>query len=130
MAKTKAKWINSESATDKQNLEADGASGAAWRSHAVGTTVVTITSVDSPYTISTADTVLSNGAGGAITVNLPTAVGISGRVLLIKRINSGANKTTVDGNGAQTIDGAATVDLTKQYETLMIQSDGSNWMII
>jgi hypothetical protein len=35
MAKTKAKWINSESATLQYGLEADGSSGAAWQPHSV-----------------------------------------------------------------------------------------------
>src|SRR5206468_1807929 len=48
------------------------------------------------YTISDVDfTVVADATGGAFTVTLPTAVGISGRIHVIKRINSAANNVTV-----------------------------------
>jgi hypothetical protein len=37
---------------------------------------------------------------------------------------------TIDGNAAETIDGDLTIDLTLQYESVMIVCDGSNWHII
>ena len=65
---------------------------------------------------------------GTFTVTLPASSGRTGRILIIK--NSGAGTITVDGNGAETIDGAATYSLSVQYATIQIISDGTNWKII
>lgn len=75
-------------------------------------------------------TVLVDCTGGAITTTLPTAVNIPGKVYNIKKIDSTVNAVTIDGNGAETIDGAATQVISFQYDSLTIQSDGANWYII
>jgi hypothetical protein len=65
---------------------------------------------------------------GTFTVNLFTAVGNTGRILIIK--NSGTGTITVDPNGSQTIDGATTQSLSTQWSRVHIISDGANWKII
>lgn len=65
---------------------------------------------------------------GTFTVNLPTAVGISGRAYCIK--NSGNGVITVDPSGAQTIDGSTTYLINTQYDSIQIVSNGANWVII
>jgi hypothetical protein len=63
-----------------------------------------------------------------ITVNLPSSVAIGpGREYIIK--NSGTGTITVDPDGAETIDGAATFTLS-QYDSITIVSTGTNWIII
>lgn len=79
------------------------------------------------YTATDADYVIDCTAN-TFTVTLPASSGRTGRILIIK--NSGAGTITVDGNGAETIDGAATYSLSVQYETIQIMSDGTNWKII
>jgi len=78
----------------------------------------------------TATVYLCNATGGAITINLPAAAGVTSRIYHIKKIDSSANTVTIDGSGAETIDGATTVVLTAQYESRLIVSDGSNWHIL
>lgn len=73
--------------------------------------------------------VLVDTTAGNVTITLPTAVGIAGTVYVIKKKVAG-NTLTIDGNGAETIDGSATVSLTTQYDYRMIMSEGANWMII
>jgi Cu/Ag efflux protein CusF len=130
MARLRIKWLDSEAATSGQVPTADGSGGAAWQDQAEWALVVTITSAASPYTITTATTVLCNATGGAITVNLPAASGNSGKILNIKKTDSSANQVTVDGNAAETIDGALTQVLKKQWASLQLQSDGANWYIL
>lgn len=65
---------------------------------------------------------------GTFTVNLPTAVGITGRIYVIK--NTGTGVITIDANSTETIDGALTQTLSVQYTSYMIQSNGANWLII
>jgi hypothetical protein len=83
------------------------------------------------YAALTTDEILTGDAtGGAFSITLPTAVGITGRAYTIKRINSGANAVTVATTGGQTIDGAATVALSTQWQVLRVVSDGANWLSI
>jgi len=72
----------------------------------------------------------SNGASGAFSITLPTAVGITGRQYTVKRINAGVNNVTVACNGAPTVDGAATKTLGSQWGFLVVVSDGENWVIV
>jgi len=66
---------------------------------------------------------------GAQTFTLPTAVGIAGRIYNIKKTGA-SGLLTVDGDGTETIDGALTFTTSTQYESVTVQSDGSNWIII
>lgn len=85
----------------------------------------------------TASTVLGTGVAavfgdataGAITITLPPAFGNTGRQITIKKIDASANYVTVDGNGAETIEGSASYDLTVQGEYLTVACDGSGWWI-
>lgn len=60
-------------------------------------------------------------------VTLPTASANTDRIITIKKGDAGAFALTVDGEGAETIDGAATVALTSQYDSLTVQSNGTTW---
>ncbi len=83
------------------------------------------------YTATASDhTIICNNTGAAITISLPTASGCSGRIYCIKKISGALLNVTIDPNGAETIDGSATRILTLQYEGVMIQSDGSNWVVL
>jgi len=62
------------------------------------------------------------------TVTLPTAVGRSGKVFKIK--NTGSGVITVATTSAQTIDGSTTYLLQVQYQSLTVESDGSNWQVV
>lgn len=61
------------------------------------------------------------------TVTLPTASANTDRILTIKKVDSGAGKVTVDGEGAETIDGATTIILYSQYDSATLVCDGSGW---
>jgi len=59
---------------------------------------------------------------------LPTAQAVSGRTIVIKNVG-GANSVTIDTQGVETIDGAATAVLVDQYDAINIYCDGTNWFI-
>lgn len=94
--------------------------------------------LEAPITGVSADTTLDNthftvkvdASGANRTITLPAAATCSGRIYNIKKIDSSANSVTIDGNGAETIDGAATKSTTTQYAGWQIQSDSSNWIIL
>lgn len=85
---------------------------------------------DSPYTLlSEVGYLRCNAVGGAMTVNLPAAIG-KGRLVTIKKIDSSANAVTIDGNSSETIDGATTYSLAAQYDVVqMIDAATGVWEI-
>ena len=71
------------------------------------------------------DVVLANGT---FTVSLAAAAVVgSGGVIVVKNIGTGT--ITVDADGAETIDGAATFALL-QNESIMLMSTGTTWYIL
>ena len=85
---------------------------------------------DSPYTPSlNDDIILCNCTAGAITINLPTAVGNT-KIFNIKKTDSSTNAVTVDGNGTQTIDGDLTLIIFGEGDSYTLISDGANWKVI
>jgi hypothetical protein len=87
-----------------------------------------ITTQTGNYTATASDyTILMNNTTPK-SVTLPTASGITGRIYVIKKISTGTS--TVKTTGSETIDGATTKSLASQYDYIMVQSDGTNWVII
>jgi hypothetical protein len=78
----------------------------------------TYTIVNSDYTI--------DCTSGTFTVTLPTAVGITGKMFIVK--NSGAGIITIATTSSQTIDGALTI-VANQWDSFQLTSNGANWII-
>lgn len=85
-----------------------------------------LTSVSANYTALATDSTI-NCTANTFTVTLPTAIGFTGRLYIVK--NSGSGTITVNTTLSQTMDGQLTQTLS-QYDSLSIQSDGANWIII
>ena len=88
----------------------------------------------SPYTLTgTQQFILIDPSGGDVTINIPDAATYPGREIKLKLTeNSNANTVTLQCQGADTIDGAAsnTTALDTQYEAISVVSDGgTNWFI-
>jgi hypothetical protein len=67
--------------------------------------------------------------GGAVTIPLPTAVGISGQI--IRTIMTVSGTTSFTTQSGQTINGSATLpQLTNQWQTISMESDNANWIIV
>jgi len=75
-------------------------------------------------------TVLVDASGGNVTITLPAAASYNNTVYAVKKIDASANTVTIDGNGAETIDGAATAVIAAQNAVLTIKSDATEWWII
>jgi hypothetical protein len=74
------------------------------------------------------DLVRCNASGGGFTVTLPSAVGLAGRGIAVKKTTSTANVVTVACTGGETIDGAATYAIAANLGGATFISDGANWM--
>ena len=74
------------------------------------------------------DVIICGGGNESFTITLPAVSSVeAGKVYFIK--NEGSGTITVDGNGAETIDGAATKTL-NQYDSIQVQSDGTEWWVL
>ena len=70
----------------------------------------------------------SDAAAGVVTVNLPAVSSVPvGTCFNVIRL--GAFNVTLDGNGSETINGATTWTLTTDYDSIVVISNGSEWII-
>lgn len=70
----------------------------------------------------------ASGTSVTVTGTLPTAASIGGRVYTLKRIDADTDGSCViDGNGAETIDGAASLSV-GIGDAITVVSDGTNWV--
>lgn len=88
--------------------------------------LTTVSAKVADYTAVTTDKALT--ADGTFTITLYAASGNNGRVLEIKNIGTGI--ITIDGNGAELIDGQATLTLDGQYFSYTLVCDGTGWYIL
>jgi hypothetical protein len=94
-------------------------------------TRATIAEKTANYTITTDDsTIIADATAGSITITLPPAASAAEFKFDIKKKDSSANTVTIDADGAETIDGAATYVITIQYQSVTIQSDGTDWWVL
>ena len=85
----------------------------------------------SSYTIVEADYLVAfNATGGAVTGTLPAAATSDGQIVTVKKTDSSINAVTVDGNASETIDGAANVILSWQYESATFMCDATGWHLL
>lgn len=91
----------------------------------------TAVSASSDYTIGEGDgVILCDATSAAFTVTLPKAAMFKGREFDVKKIDASANTITIDGDGSETIDGAATASLAAQWDRARLFSDGANWLLL
>jgi hypothetical protein len=70
-------------------------------------------------------------ASAPYTLELPTAVGNLGRYFILYKSDDNSNLVTMDGNGAETIDGQLTyTGLNYQYAVVIFRSNGVEWIIV
>lgn len=97
-----------------------------------GSMSLAIKTVTANYTATVDDnTILANTSSGAITVTLPSATNIAGRIYTIKKTGNGGidNALTVTPS-AGTIDGGSNYIIYNDWTHVAVQTDGTNWFII
>lgn len=87
----------------------------------------TVEAISTTKTISNDINLCTGGAGG-ITVTLPSAA--TGKMVIVKKVDSAAGTITIQRADSATIDGATTKVLYHQYEAMNLASDGTNWYIV
>ena len=100
-----------------------------------GSLAANIQTVTLDYTILDTDgvfTLLVDASLGAVAVDLPTAADNEGRLIVIKVVDIGTGVTVVPEVG-QTLDAftnAAPFSFGATWDSIMVQSNGTNWFII
>jgi len=85
----------------------------------------------SPYSAASLNRWLAvDTSGGNVTINLPAVASNSGVEFMIVKTTSDSNTVTIDGNGAETINGAATKILYAQNDFLIIKQMNGRWVIV
>jgi hypothetical protein len=79
------------------------------------------------YTAVVGDFVVASNTG-TVTITLPSGHNVNDTII-VKKTGSGGT-VTVDGNASETIDGALTFVLNTQYDSIILISDGTNWLIV
>ena len=83
------------------------------------------------YTVGSKDVFITvDAAGGARTMTLPTVASSLGRKLHFKKIDTSRNQVIIDGNGAETVDGAQDFRLRLQWESVALQCDATEWRVL
>jgi hypothetical protein len=117
--------LPSQTGNSGKYLTTDG-TNASWSNLAYSVTSVSTTYSESAT--SGTKIIKATTAGGAFTINLPTAVGNTATIIIKK--TAGSANLTIDGAGTETIDGGLTAILRRVDESITLVSDNSNWLII
>jgi hypothetical protein len=112
--------IANSSAVEKFSVSGDGSTSIG------GSLTLPYVAKTSTYTIASSDYTI-NCTSGTFTVTLPTAVGVTGKVYVIK--NTGTGTITLATTSSQTIDGVTTMTIAGGA-WVTVQSTGSNWIQI
>ncbi len=92
---------------------------------------IAISTKTSDYNVLGSDNVLlADCSSGSVTFYLPPAASVIGQMFYFKKIDGTANAMIIEGNGAETIDGALNKSSTVQYESFTIVNDGTNFWIL
>ena len=90
-----------------------------------------LVTVAQDYTVAdTTGVVMVKTMRGPVTVTLPRAAVCSGRVVAVRKTDSGANPATIRSVNGETVGGATWVSLTEAGEFVQLQSDGSEWQVV
>ena len=95
--------------------------------------LVNIREVDTAVYAAVADDglIIVDATAAPTTVTLPAVADVQrGKRIIVKKSDVSVNAVTVDGNGAETVDGAANASLAGQYDFVEVVSDGAKWWVI
>jgi hypothetical protein len=127
-------WNNIRPYFVGETLEDDSSYGSAQRIAKVTAGHVTsVATTGATYTVLAYDRIIQcDTSSTVVEVDLPAVAISSGRRLVIhdKSGNAAANNITIDGNGAETINGAATATISTNYGSRIIYCDGAAWYIV
>ena len=116
--------------TELFEIEQGGQSAGATGSEIVGSPqVITVKTADYVILDDNLNVYEFSGAGAAGTFTLPTLADNLGRVIELHNADP-MHKVTLDGEGAETIDGKLTIVLPSQYNYIKVRAGTATWHIL
>ena len=64
------------------------------------------------------------------TITLPPAANVTGKEIVIKKVDSGTGGIIIEGDLTDTLDGSLNKTIGGQYSYMRVVSDGDNWHIV
>lgn len=99
-----------------------------------GTALLSVLTKTGDYTVTVGNgedvMLLVSAALGNVNITLYTAVGNSGRKVRAIKTDTSVNTVTITPFGGQTINGASTAVLTRQYDAIALFSNGTVWFLL
>lgn len=90
-----------------------------------------IADADSPYTWQEGDDcVLVTSTAAIVTLNLPAAASAANRTIMVFLKTDTGGGCTIDGSGAEQINGSSTYSLLTKYDSVRLLCDGTEWFAI
>lgn len=90
-----------------------------------------VRTVTATYTVTLDDDIIICAGAAPFTATLPTAASaydaVTGTSKVFVFLNNDTDDATIDGDGAETINGAASFVLDVQYEWVTVFTDGTSW---
>lgn len=71
-----------------------------------------------------------NTTGASVTITLPTVANAGDGFVTVVRNTTGAKLVIIDGNGAETVDGAADLTLSATNQAVALNCDGAAWFSV
>jgi|14_taG_2_1085336.scaffolds.fasta_scaffold02012_2 hypothetical protein len=119
-----------ETGTPGQVVTADANRQPAWKTPSIATPTITETAADPYVVLATDDYVLATGTAQVITL-LAGADHNTGVLTIKDKAGSAfASNITINTDGAETIDGAASLVLDADYASVMLAFSGTEWSIV
>lgn len=114
---------------DDSSIELDGSGNVSIKDGGVTEAMISrsVAAVTLAGTITSDINLVTTGASN-LSLTLPAVA--SGKMVIVKKIDSGAGTVTVVRGGSSTIDGATQKILYAQYESMTFVSNGTNWYIV
>lgn len=101
-----------------------------WLSQNVGSTSTrTVTATDDIDDTTDYVFINADASGGAITLTLPAVADAARRTIHVTKVDSSAYTVTVDGSGAETINGDTTLVIQYQWSSASLFCTGTEWVI-
>ncbi len=75
-------------------------------------------------------TIRSNATAGNILLYLPDATTVPGKIYSVVKTDASVNTVLFDADGAQLINGSATLGVSQQNQVLTIQAVGTGWVVL
>jgi hypothetical protein len=123
------------SATDYKVVLTDADDVTKWSADPVrapAEVVTTVLAKTTTYSVAVGDDrkfITADATGGAFVITLPAVADAeSGFEVTVMKVDSSSNAVTVDGNGAETINGVSDLDLPDQYSAAIFRCNGSEWL--